>query len=225
MTIRPLLAPGNTNSNLIEYDREKGFTNNAAPVAEGGPKAQSEIQYRGCERAGSHDRALDAGLGPDPGRCTGPRSIIDQRLRYGLAYKEECELLTGSGSGQHLSGLITNATAYSASFAVAGETQIDKLRLAMLQVALAEYAANGHVLNPIDWAVIETLKDGEGRYLIGNPQGGVRRSSGAAGCATQAMTVDKFLTGAFDLAAQIFDRQDATVESRPRTRTISSRTR
>ena len=26
------------------------------------------------------------------------------------------------------------------------------------------------------------------------------------------MTVDKFLIGAFDLAAQIFDRQDATVE-------------
>jgi HK97 family phage major capsid protein len=29
---------------------------------------------------------------------------------------------------------------------------------------------------------------------------------------TPAMTEDKFLVGAFDMAAQIFDRQDATVE-------------
>jgi HK97 family phage major capsid protein len=213
MTIRALLAPGNTNSNLIEYDREKGFTNNAAPVAEGDPKPQSEIQYEDASapvRTIAHWMRASVQILAD---APGLRSIIDQRLRYGLAYKEEVQLLTGSGSGQNLSGLITNATTYSASFAVAGETQIDKLRLAMLQVALAEYAANGHVLNPIDWAVIETLKDGEGRYLIGNPQGGVQAQLwGLPVVATQAQTVDKFLTGAFDLAAQIFDRQDATVE-------------
>ena len=29
---------------------------------------------------------------------------------------------------------------------------------------------------------------------------------------TQAMAVDKFLVGSFDMAAQIFDRQNATVE-------------
>ena len=82
-----------------------------------------------------------------------------------------------------------------------------------LQVALAEYPANGTVLNPIDWAYIEMLKDGEGRYLIGNPQGTISPSLwGLPVVATQAMGVDKFLTGAFDLAAQIFDRQDATVE-------------
>jgi hypothetical protein len=49
---------------------------------------------------------------------------------------------------------------------------IDVMRLAMLQAALAEYPATGHVLHPTDWASIETLKDdGEGRYIIGNPQG------------------------------------------------------
>ena len=30
---------------LIEYDRESGFTNSAAPVAEGATKPQSEIQF------------------------------------------------------------------------------------------------------------------------------------------------------------------------------------
>ena len=35
-------------------------------------------------------------------------------------------------------------------------TVIDRIRLALLQVALAEYAADGLILNPIDWAMIET---------------------------------------------------------------------
>jgi hypothetical protein len=30
---------------------------------------------------------------------------------------------------------------------------------------------SGHVLNPIDWAAFETLKDTSGQYIIGNPQG------------------------------------------------------
>ena len=34
----------------------------------------------------------------------------------------------------------------------------DVLRFAMLQVVLADDFANGHVLNPIDWALMETQK-------------------------------------------------------------------
>lgn len=99
------------------------------------------------------------------------RSVIDQRLLYGLAYAEEQQLLNGSGSGQNLHGIIPQATAYAAPITISGATSIDMMRLAMLQAALAEYPATGHVMNPIDWAFIETLKDSEGRYIIGNPQG------------------------------------------------------
>jgi HK97 family phage major capsid protein len=213
MTVRSLLAPGTTSAQSIEYVKEKGFTNAAAPVAEMAAKPQSDLQFEDATaavRTIAHWMRASVQILDD---APGLRSIIDQRLRYGLGYVEEGQLLNGSGSGQNLSGLITEATAYSAEFAVDGETQIDKIRLAMLQVALAEYAANGVVLNPIDWAVIETLKDGNGRYLIGNPQGTAQpRLWGLPVVATQAMTEDKFLVGAFDLAAQIFDRQNATVE-------------
>jgi HK97 family phage major capsid protein len=91
---------------------------------------------------------------------------------------------------------------------------LDVLRLAMLQAALAEYPATGHVLNPIDWAEIETLKDSVGRYIIGNPQGTTSPTLwNLPVVTTQAMTVRKFLTGAFRLAAQYFDRWDARIES------------
>jgi len=211
MTVRALLAPGTTSSNQIEYDREIGFTNNAAPVAEGALKPQSEIQY-GEEKADVRTiahwmRASVQILADAPGL----QSMIDQRLRYGLAYVEEQQLLNGSGVGQNLEGLVTASTAYSAP--LVASQMIDTVRYAMLQVALAEYPPNGIVLNPIDWAYIETLKDGEGRYLIGNPQGTIGAQLwGLPVVPTQAMGVDKFLVGAFDLAAQIFDRQNATVE-------------
>ena len=213
MTIRALLAPGNTASNLIEYDKEKLFTNNAAPVAEGALKPQSEIQYEETSapvRTIAHWMRASVQILAD---APGLRSMIDNRLRYGLAYKEEEQLLNGSGVGQNLSGLVTEATAFAAPGGLVAGQMIDTVRLGMLQVALAEYPPNGVVLNPIDWAFIEMLKDGDGRYLIGNPQGTLNPTLwGLPVIPTQAMGVDKFLVGAFDLAAQIFDRQDATVE-------------
>lgn len=213
MTIRALLGQGRTSGNVVEYDRETLFDNNAAPVAEGAQKPQSDLQFSEViapVRTIAHWMRTSVQILADAPALA---SIIDQRLRYGLSYEEEEQLLNGSGTGQNLNGLVTNATAYNASFAVAAETQIDKLRLAMLQVYLSEYMPTGHVLNPIDWAVIETLKDADGRYLIGNPVGQVQPMLwGLPVVATQAMVPDKFLTGAFDLGAQIFDRQDATVE-------------
>lgn len=213
MTIRALLAPGTTSSNTIEYDKEKGFTNNAAPVAEGTTKPQSEIQYQEATasvRTIAHWMRASVQILDD---APGLRSMIDNRLRYGLAFVEEQQLLNGSGTGQNLEGLITAATAYATPSGLAAAQQIDTVRLAMLQVALAEYPANGVVMNPIDWAVIELLKDGDGNYMIGQPQGMAPPTLwGLPVVPTQAMTEDKFLVGAFDLAAQIFDRQNATVE-------------
>lgn len=213
MTVRALLAQGNTTSNTIEYDKEKVFTNSAAPVAEGDAKPQSELQFEEATapvRTIAHWMRASVQILDD---APALRSIIDNRLRYGLAYIEEAQLLNGSGAGQNIEGLVTAATAYAAPGSLVADQLVDTIRLGILQVALAEYPANGIVLNPIDWAYIEMLKDANDNYLIGNPQGSIQpRLWNLPVVATQAMTVDKFLVGAFDMAAQIFDRQDATVE-------------
>lgn len=214
MTVRDLLSQGRMDGNTIEYVQETGFNNNAAPVAEGDAKPSSDIQLdlkSSTAKVIAHwmkasRQALDD--------VSFLRSMIDQRLIYGLSYAEENQLLNGDGTGQNLSGIITNATAYSAPFAPAAATAIDTMRLAMLQAALAEYPATGHVMNPIDWARIELTKDSEGRYIIGNPQGTLSPTLwNLPVVETQAMGVDKFLTGAFKLGAQIFDRWDARVEA------------
>lgn len=214
MTVRALLAQGNTNSSSIEYDREVGFTNAAAPVAEGDLKPQSEIQFEekvANVRTIAHWMRASVQILAD---APALRSIIDQRLRYGLAYVEETQLLNGDGLGQNIQGLITAATAYSAPGGLTAANGLEVTRLMMLQAFLAEYPPNGIVMNPIDMAYIELMKDTAGGYLVGDPQGTMqKRLWGLPVVETQAIAVDKALVGAFDLAAQIFDRQDATVEA------------
>ncbi|WP_426229299.1 phage major capsid protein [Pararhizobium sp. DWP3-4] len=213
LTVRSLLLPGTTASNQIEYEQEKLFTNSAAPVAEGTAKPQSELQFEDKTanvRTIAHWMRTSVQILAD---APGLRSIIDQRLRYGLAFVEEQQLLNGSGTGQNILGLVTAATAYAAPGSLTATTQIDIIRLMILQAALAEYPPNGIVMNPIDMAAIEMTKDGDGRYLIGNPQGTIQKALwGLPVVETQAMGVDKALVGAFNLAAQIFDRQDATID-------------
>lgn len=214
MTVRDLISPGRMDGNSLEYVKETGFTNNAAPVAEGATKPSSDIKLdlvTTSAKVIAHWMKASKQVLSDVSQL---RSIIDQRLLYGLAYVEEAQLLSGDNTGQNLHGIIPQATAYAAPVALADLNILDVLRLAMLQAALAEYPATGHVLNPIDWAGIETLKDANGQYIIGNPQGTTSPTLwGLPVVTTQAMTVRKFLTGAFRLGAQVFDRWDARIET------------
>lgn len=214
LTVRDLLSQGRMDGSTLEYVKETGFTNSAAPVAEGAAKPESDLKFdlvTTSAKVIAHWMKASKQILSDVSQL---RSTIDQRLLYGLAYVEEQQLLNGSGSGQNLHGIIPQATAYSAPITLSSPTSIDLMRLAMLQAALAEYPATGHVMNPIDWAWIETLKDGEGRYIIGNPQGTISPTLwGLPVVATQAIAVDKFLTGAFRMGAQVFDRWDARVET------------
>lgn len=214
MTIRDLVAPGTTGSNSIEYVRETGFTNNAAPVTEGGSKPYSEIVFEldnAPVRTIAHLFKASRQILDD---AQALQSYIDARARYGLLLAEEAQLLYGNGTGVNVHGLIPQATAYSApgGITVTAEQRIDRLRLALLQAELAEFPASGIVLNPIDWAAIELTKDGENRYIIAVPQDGTAARLWARPVvATQAIVQDDFLVGAFSLGAQIFDRLMAEI--------------
>lgn len=214
MTVRDLITPGQMDGNALEYVKETGFTNNAGMVAEGGLKPSSDIKLdlvTTSAKVIAHWMKASKQVLDDIAQL---RSMIDQRLLYGLAYVEEQQLLNGDGTGQNLHGIIPQATAYSAAFTPTDGTAIDTLRLAMLQAALAEYPATGHVMNPTDWARIELTKNAGGDYIIGVPQGTVGpRLWGLPVVETQAIAVDKFLTGAFRLGAQVFDRWDARIEA------------
>ena len=221
LTVRDLIAPGRTASSTLYYQRETGFTNSAAPVSEGSLKPKSELTFEMITapvRTVAHLLDISLQMLDDVQFI---QSYIESRMRYGLALVEEAQLLTGSGTGQNLSGIYTLATTYAppsgatvngAAPGGAGEQDIDKLRLALLQVELANAFASGIVLHPTDWAGIELLKDSTGQYLFTNPQTTTEpRMWGRSLVSTQAMTQGRFLAGDFRAHAQIFDRQDANV--------------
>lgn len=212
MTVRDLLSPGTTNSSLIQYLQESGFTNAAAPTAEGVRKPQSDITFElknaSVVKIPHFIKASSEILSDFPAL----QSIIDEKLRYGLMLVEEAQLLKGSGVGNNLNGVYTQASAYVPPIVIAGATRIDVLRLALLQAELAEYPSTGIVLHPSDWAAIELTKDSTGSYIFANPQSLAQPGLwGRPVVATQAMTADQFLVGAFRLGAQVFDRQQANV--------------
>lgn len=212
MTIRDLLIPGTTNSNSIEFVRETGFTNNATTVGESMAKPYSDITFglvNSPVRTVAHLFKASRQILDD---VSGLISYIDGRARNGLQLAEEKQLLFGNGSGSNILGIVPQASSFTPSLSIDNATAIDRIRLALLQSVLAEFPANGIVLNPIDWAGIELTKDKEGRYLIGNPIDGITpRLWNLPVVATQAMNSNNFLVGAFNMAAQIFDRMDMEV--------------
>lgn len=221
LTVRDLLAQGRIRKSVLFYMRETGYTNNAAPVSEGSLKPKSDLTFELITepvRTIAHLFDISLQMLDDVDFI---ESYIETRGRYGLKLVEEAQLLTGSGTGQNLEGIYTAATAYSAPSGAtingqpaggANENDIDKLRLAMLQVELANAFTTGIVLHPTDWASIELLKNTQNNYLFVNPQNTTdARLWGRPVVSTQAMTQGKFLVGDFAAHAQIFDRQDANL--------------
>ena len=213
LSIRNLLAPGQTASNAIAYLRETGFTNNAAPVAENTTKPYSELTFEevleGVKTIAHMLKASKQILDDLPQL----QSFINGRLLNGLKRVEDAQLLFGSGTGSNLNGIYTQATAYSAPITIASPTRVDTMRLAMLQAALADVFATGHVMHMNDWTAIELQKDTTGAYLFTNPFSPNTPSLWGLPVAdtNHAAMVGNFLTGSFADAAQIFDREDANV--------------
>lgn len=215
LTIRNVLAQGSTTSNAVEFVRET-FTNNAAVQQnEGNQKAESDLSYdldtAKVATIAHFIHVSKQAMDDAPGLA----SQIDNRLMYGYDFVEELQILKGDGLNGNLEGLVTAASAFVSPIAAANisnVTNIDVLRLAALQSTVAEYFASAFILNPVDWCGIELQKDTQGRYIFANPQGSASANMwGLPVVATNAMDADNFLTGALSQAAQIFDREEASV--------------
>nr|WP_310615843.1 phage major capsid protein [Pantoea cypripedii] len=211
--IRDLIAPGRTQSNTIYYVKQTGFTNNASVVPENTTKPYSEIAFAEETtpvRTIAHMFKASKQILDDFAQL---QSTVEAEMNYGLKYVEEQEILFGDGTGAHLKGIIPQATGFNPAFAVEKQSGIDVLRLAMLQAQLARFPASGHVLHFTDWARIELTKDELGRYILANPAQLTTPTLWALPVvATEAAQfLGKFLTGAFNSGAQLFDREDANV--------------
>lgn len=213
LRVRDLLLTGRTISNAVDFVQETGFTIGAAPVAEGAQKPESSLEFTlrtAPVRTIAHWIQASKQVLEDIPQL---ESYIDTRLRYGLRLVEEEQLLSGDGTGQNLLGLIPQATPFDLTRRKHGDTRIDIVRRAMTQLRLSEFHPDAIVMHPTDWEDIELTKTTFGQYVWANPRGLLTPTLwGLPVLDSTSLAPGEFLVGAFSIAAQIWDRDDSTVE-------------
>lgn len=210
LLVRDLLMQGITGSDLIKFRKQTVRTDNTGMVAEEGTMPTSEY---GWEKATSevkkiaHVSNISEEAMADADQL---QTELDSEMRYGLDLEEETQIVAGDGTGENFAGLLTEATAFAAAAGLPNANRIDRLRLALLQVTLADYMATSMLLNPTDWAAIDLLKVGvaDDRYVFGNP--GAQSTPmlwGKDVVETNTMSGGEWLVGDLMMAATYYDRQ------------------
>lgn len=214
LTIRDLLTVSKTTSNSIEYPRQTVRTNNAAVVTEGATKPESTLAFElktvPVRTIAHWTKASKQALDDAPML----QSTIDGELRYGLGLREEDELLFGDNTGQHLNGIVPQATNYNAVLTgITNPNRFDILLDAIAQSELALLPATGIVLNDLDLTNMRAIKNQQGDYIAsGGPFGPPITSIwNRPVVGTPSIARGEFLVGAFRDGATIYDRWDAQV--------------
>jgi HK97 family phage major capsid protein len=196
----------------VEFPQQVGRTNGADVVAEGAPKPESSLKFDLKQvplRVIAHWMKASRQILSDVPQLQG---LIDAELRYGLALKEEDQLLYGNGTGQNLEGMIPLAAEFLDPLGLTAPNEIDRIGAAILQASLTDIPPDGIVLHPADWWRMRLLKDADGRYILGDPMTVVQPNLfGLPVVPTQSMVPDGFLVGAFG-AQTLYDRWTARIE-------------
>lgn len=214
--VRDLFPRFPTSNSSVEFAKENVYTNNASPQVEASAKEESAltftIDYANVKTIAHWIPAAKQILADMPAL----QAYINQRLLDGLKDEEDAQLLTGDNTGQNLSGLSTEATAYDTGLNDTGDTYIDKVGNAIGQVEAVNLVPDGIIVHPSDWRRMNKVKDqasGVGNYVLGGPASMATPTLwGLPVATTTAVTVGTFFVGAFQTHSAIWDREDAMVE-------------
>lgn len=134
LTIRNLMPVINVSTGTVEYPRLTARPSAADVVAEMSVKPESAMTFDLVStgmRVIAHWIPASRQILDDAPQL---RGIIDSELLYGLKLKEETQLLYGSGTGQNLLGMVTQATAYASPITgFSNPTMIDMVGLSTLR--------------------------------------------------------------------------------------------
>lgn len=216
LTIRQVLPSMGVSSNMVNALRESSWTNDAAPVAQGGAKAESDIEFApynvAVETVAHWIKVSNQLLADAPAVA----AYINTRLRDGLAQKIDSQLLLGTGTSPQLSGL-TDSGNFTAYTAVAGDLLTDAINRAKYQLWAIGNAPDTVIVNPADWGKMERTREtytgGAGSYLYGMP-GDLASVNpfGVRVVMSNNMPAGKFLIGNLRSSAMVYNREGSTVE-------------
>lgn len=149
-----------------EYLRQVAHTSNAAIVKPGEEKPVTEPQIekvRGELHVVAHvTPAIDKYLLLDYDQLA---SFIGGQLLYGLGRKVEGYVIGGT-EADGIVGLLNTSGIQSQAFAVDAVTT---LRQALTMLEVLGHEPGAFILNPLDWAAIETARATSGSFDLGGP--------------------------------------------------------
>ena len=222
LRVRDLFPVATTSANLIDYFRVLGFAENSGkgsaasvPDRDGSAfalKPKSNLTFEAKQapvRTIAHWEAAHRNVLDDVPQL---QSVINNELLYGLQLEEDRQILSGDGLNDELLGILN--TSNIQTYTQTSEQKADALRRAATKALLANYEPTGYVIHPYDWEDVELQKgDGDGQYmLVTNVAVGAQAQVWRQPVVeTPAIAEGTFLTGAFGLGAQIYDRQQANV--------------
>jgi HK97 family phage major capsid protein len=217
--VRQLLATGSTQSDVVRYVKESGYSNGAAATAEGTTLTQSDFDMTAADanvrKIGTYFRISEEMLADTP-QLT---SYLSARAPEKLLEVEDAQILSGDGTGSNLSGIITDAadfdTSSSGAFyqSVEAANEFDVIVAALNQLALLNYNADCIMVNPTDFNKILLLKDSTNKYLKDQVYNGLQPSfSGVKVIQNTAIAAGTFLIGNFGVGTQLWVRQGVNVE-------------
>ncbi|MGZ0147146.1 phage major capsid protein [Kribbella sp. WER1] len=150
-------------------------------------------------------------------------SEINNRGMYLLGMFEEAQLLNGNGTGTNVLGLLNRSGIQTEVSAAGGGDDADALFRAMTKVQTATgLAADGIVINPMDYQRLRLSRDANNQYFGGGYfQGEYGNGSvlqqpplwGLRTVVTSAVAAGTALVGAFNQAGTVYRKGGVRVES------------
>jgi len=213
-----IIPVGNTDSNVIRFVKESAYTNNAGNTAEGAAPTDSEFELTAEDAVVQKTTAIMTISQEMLDDTPGLSSYLSQRLPGKINTVIDDQLIGGSGTSPNLLGLLNGGTVFAAGgFANAIESaqELDVLYVAMNQLAVANFAANGIVLNPTDFHKIALLKDTTNEYLRGNSlisADGFFRINGVPVYMNNKLSAGNFIVGDFSQGSQVWQREGLRVD-------------
>jgi HK97 family phage major capsid protein len=221
LTVVDLIRRGTTESDVVEYVRQTGFTNNAAVVPEADSVDPSDDTGRKPWSAWTFERVVETVATIAHGEAASLRAlsdagqlraILDQGLRYGLLEELEDQIVNGDDSGDNFDG-ITHVTGTLTQIpAVDLATTIRKAKTKVRFQGKAR--ANAVLLNPLDWETLDLWMTFEG------PGSNYRQAAqqtaptiwGLTVVETEAVAEGTAIVGDFRYA-MLWDREQTTVRA------------
>jgi len=210
--IRQLLSLGSTQSDVVRYVKESGYSNGAAVTAEGVTLTQSDFDMTAVDanvkKIGTYFRISEEMLSDTP-QLT---SYLSARAPEKLLDVEDVNILTGNDLG----GIVNSAPAFAAgnlADSVDNANEFDVIVASLNQLAIANYNADTILLNPTDFHKILLLKDTTNNYIKDQVYGGLQPVfMGVKVVLNTAIAAGSFLIGNFGVGTQLWVREGVNVE-------------